>query len=156
MSDLSLPQTQDVAADFAALTGDGAVKTQIRIGLVVVGALAAFLVAGATFAKLDSAVMSYGVVQAEGQDKVVQHPDGGVVSAILVKEGDLVKQGQVVMRLDPTQADANLAIEQTSVDTLTAALARLQAEALGAPTVTYPKALTDRASDPDVAAIWPR
>ncbi len=153
MSDLSLPQTQDVAAEFAALTGDGAVKTQIRVGLVVVGALAAFLVAGATFAKLDSAVMSYGVVQAEGQDKVVQHPDGGVVSAILIKEGELVKQGQVVMRLDPTQANANLAIEQTSVDTLTAALARLQAEALGAAAVTYPKALTDRESDPDVAAV---
>ncbi len=64
-----------------------------------------------------------------------------------------MQQGQVVMRLDPTQANASLAIEQTAVDTLTASLARLQAEALGATTITYPKALTARAADPAVAAI---
>lgn len=153
MSDVTLPETGDAAAEFAALTGDGAVKTQIRVGLAVVGVLAAFLVAGSTFAKLDSAVMAYGVVQAEGQDKVVEHPDGGVVQAILVKEGDLVNRGQVLLRLDPTQANSSLAIEQTAVDTLAAQLARLEAETLGAPAITFPKSLTDRASDPAVAAI---
>ena len=153
MSDMSLPNVGDAAAEFAVLTGDGAVKQQIRIGLAVVGILAMFLIVGAAWAHLDSAVMSYGVVQAEGNRKVVEHPDGGVISAILVKEGDLVKQGQVVMRLDPTQANTSLAIEQTSVDTLSATLARLQAEALGASTVIYPKDLTSRAADPAVAAI---
>ncbi|QUD87222.1 HlyD family type I secretion periplasmic adaptor subunit [Phenylobacterium montanum] len=153
MTGAALPDTRDAAAEFAALTGDGAIKRQIRTGLVIVGVLAAFLIAGSTFARLDSAVMAYGVVQAEGQDKVVEHPDGGVVSAILVREGDLVKQGQVLMRLDPTQANASLAIEQTAVDTLAAQLARLEAEAVGAPTIAFPKSLTDRASDPAVAAI---
>jgi HlyD family type I secretion membrane fusion protein len=153
VSDLSLPSAGDAAAEFAALTGDGAVKKQIRLGMTVVGTLAAFLILGATWAKLDSAVMSYGVVQAEGNHKLVEHPDGGVIAAILVKEGDLVQQGQVVMRLDPTQANTSLAIEQTSVDTLTATLARLQAEAFGAPAITYPKELTARAADPAVAAI---
>lgn len=153
MSEMSLPTAGDTAADFEALTGDRAVKQQIRIGLWVVGGLAAFLLVGATFARLDSAVMSFGVVRAEGDHKVVQHPDGGVISAITVKEGDLVKQGQVVIRLDPTQASANLAIEQTSVDTLAATVARLQAEASGARAITYPADLMARAADPAVAAI---
>ena len=153
MSEMSLPHLGDTAAEFDALTGDGAVKRQIRLGASVVGILAVFLILGATWGRLDSAVMAFGVVQADGDHKVVEHPDGGVVTAILVKEGDLVKQGQVVMRLDTTQANASLAIEQTSVDTLTASLARLQAEAIGAPAITYPKDLMARAADPAVAGI---
>ncbi|MDR3508788.1 MAG: HlyD family type I secretion periplasmic adaptor subunit, partial [Caulobacteraceae bacterium] len=153
MSDTVMNAPQDTAADFAALTGEAAVKRLIRGGLIIVGGLALFLAIGATWARLDSAVMTYGVVQAEGNHKVVEHPDGGVVTAILVKEGDLVRQGQVVMKLDPTQANASLAIEQTSVDTLTATVARLQAEAEGAIRVTYPPELMSRASDPAVAAI---
>jgi HlyD family type I secretion membrane fusion protein len=152
MSDLVLSAAGDTDAALTALTGDAVVTRLIRTGLFIVGGLTLFLVGGGAIAKLDSAVMSFGVVQAEGNHKVVEQPDGGVVSAILVKEGDLVRQGQVVMRLDASQANAGLAIEQTAVDTLMATVARLEAEATGAKAVTYPQALTSRAADPAVAA----
>ena len=152
MSDLALNAPGDTDDALAALTGDAAVTRLIRTGVGICGGLAVLLIGGGALARLDSAVMSYGVVQAEGNHKVLQHPDGGVVSAILVKDGDLVRQGQVVMRLDPSQATAALAIEQTAVDTLMATTARLEAEAAGAAAVTYPQALLSRAADPAVAA----
>jgi len=149
----SLFANEAKAADLSALAGDAAVKRMIRNGgLIIIGFFAVLLGWGST-AHLDSAVTAFGVVQVEGSRKVVQHPDGGIISAILVKEGDAVQQGQVLIRLDPVQADAALNIQSAAVDTLEATVARLEAEEAGAAKITFPADLTARASTPQVAAI---
>ena len=141
------------AADLSALAGDAAVKRMILTGGLIIFGFFALLFGWGSVAHLDSAVTSFGVVQAEGSRKVVQHPDGGVIDAILVKEGDLVQQGQVLIRLDPVQANAALNIQSADVDTLEATVARLEAEEVGAGKVVFPADLTARAADPQVASI---
>jgi len=140
-------------ADLSALAGDAAVKRMIRTGGLIIFGFFALIFGWGSTAHLDSAVTTFGVVQAEGSRKVVQHPDGGIINAILVKEGDLVQQGQILIRLDPVQANAALNIQIADVDTLEASVARLQAEEAGADKVVFPADLTARAADPQVASI---
>ena len=155
MSDILLPhpRPEAAAAALSALAGEAVTRRLIRRGVAVMVVFFVFLGGWTMIAHLDSAAVAYGAVQAEGSHKVVEHPDGGVVTAILVKEGDLVREGEVLIKLDPLQATANLNIEISAVDTLTANLSRLQAEAAGAKVVTYPDSLTGRAGDPAVAAL---
>jgi len=141
------------AADLSALAGDAAVKRMIRTGGLIIFGFFALIFGWGSTAHLDSAVTTFGVVQAEGSRKVVQHPDGGIINAILVKEGDLVQQGQILIRLDPVQANAALNIQISDVDTLEASVARLQAEEAGADKVVFPPDMTARAADPQVASI---
>ena len=141
------------AADLSALAGDAAVKRMIRNGGLIIAGFFVLLLGWGSVAHLDSAVMSFGVVQAEGSRKVVQHPDGGVITAIQVKEGDLVKQGQVLMRLDPVQATSALNIQTSDVETLEATVARLEAEEAGAGKIVFPADLAAHAADPQIAAI---
>src|SRR5258705_11870209 len=62
----------------------------------------------ATTAPLASAVVASGSFVATGQNKQVQHLEGGIIREMLVKEGDLVTQGQVLLRLDDTSAKSKL------------------------------------------------
>ncbi len=155
MSEILLPQprAETAVATLSALASDNVSRRLIRRGLAVVAFFFVFLGGWAMLAHLDSATMAFGAVQAEGAHKVVEHPDGGVVTAILVKEGDAVQAGQVLIKLDPVQATANLNIETGAVDSYTANFARLQAEAAGARAVAYPDSLASRAADPNVAGL---
>lgn len=155
MTDLArtLFASEAKAADLSALAGDAAVKRMIRTGGLIIFGFFALIFGWGSTAHLDSAVTTFGVVQAEGSRKVVQHPDGGIINAILVKEGDLVQQGQILIRLDPVQANAALNIQISDVDTLEASVARLQAEEAGADKVVFPPDMTARAADPQVASI---
>ena len=155
MTDLArtLFASEAKTADLSALAGDAAVKRMIRTGGLIIFGFFALIFGWGSTAHLDSAVTTFGVVQAEGSRKVVQHPDGGIINAILVKEGDLVQQGQILIRLDPVQANAALNIQISDVDTLEASVARLQAEEAGADKVVFPPDMTARAADPQVASI---
>jgi HlyD family type I secretion membrane fusion protein len=155
MSEIVLPQpmADTAGAALSGLAGDAAVRRLIMRGASVLVGFFVLLGGWSAVAHLDSAAVAYGAVQSEGNHKVVEHPDGGIVTEILVKEGDLVQQGQVMVKLDPVQATANLNIETSAVDTFTANLARLQAEGAGASTVAYPASLTNRAADPNVAVL---
>ena len=73
-----------------------------------------------------------GTLVVESDVKKVQHPTGGVVGEIHVRDGDRVKAGDVLIRLDETQTRANLAIIEKSLDELAARQARLEAERDGA------------------------
>jgi HlyD family secretion protein len=123
----------------------------IRSGLVVVTGLFGFLGGWAALSPLDSAAITYGIVSADGNRKAVQHMDGGIVAAILVKEGELVQAGQELIRLDQLQPRAALDIQSAAVVTLSAQLARLEAEAADQDTIEFPKWLTDRRSEPAIA-----
>ncbi|RWB23944.1 biotin/lipoyl-binding protein, partial [Mesorhizobium sp.] len=73
--------------------------------------------------------------------KKVQHPTGGVVGQIFVREGDAVTADQVLIRLDETITRANLAIVTKSLDEFEARLARLEAERDGHDSIEFPSSL---------------
>ena len=85
--------------------------------------------------------------------KKVQHPTGGIVGELRVRDGDHVKQGDIVVRLDDTVTRANLAIVTKGLDELHARKARLEGERDGASQVKFPPDLVARASDPEIASI---
>jgi HlyD family secretion protein len=85
--------------------------------------------------------------------KKVQHPTGGVVGELRARDGDVVKAGDILVRLDDTVTKASLAIVTKGLNAMYARAARLQAESLGADHVTFPKSLLDQAGDPDAKAV---
>ncbi|NRP72385.1 Type I secretion system membrane fusion protein PrsE [Ensifer psoraleae] len=104
--------------------------------MVAVSTLAVALVVGvggwAATTELSSAVVAGGVVVVDDNVKKVQHLTGGIVGELLVREGDRVEAGQVLIRLDGTTVRANLAIVESTLAQLYARSARLQAERIGA------------------------
>ncbi|MFB9949245.1 HlyD family type I secretion periplasmic adaptor subunit [Rhizobium puerariae] len=116
--------------------------------VVMVGGAGAW----AAYANLSGAVVASGHFVVDSYVKKVQHPTGGVVGEILVREGDEVKAGDIVMRLDATQTRANLAIVSKRLDELSARLARLEAERDDLASIAFPERLTERGDDPDVAS----
>src|SRR5436190_11208521 len=82
----------------------------------------------AALAPLNGAVVAAGTFVATGQNKLVQHLEGGIVKEISVREGDLVDAGQVLMRLDDTASKAKLRQLQLKHNRLLAIGARLEAE----------------------------
>jgi HlyD family type I secretion membrane fusion protein len=125
----------------------------VRNGVIVILGFFGFLGGWAALSPLDSATITYGVVGAEGSRKAVQHLDGGVVDAILVKDGDLVAEGQELIRLDQVQPRSTLEIYSSAVQTQLATIARLEAEAADADAIEFPKALLSRAEEPAIKAL---
>jgi HlyD family secretion protein len=125
--------------------------------LAIGGAAIALLVGGvggwAVTTELSGAVIASGQLVVDSNVKKVQHPTGGVVGELRVREGDRVKAGDVVVRLDETQTRAGLAIVTKALDELAARQARNEAERDGAERVTFPPELLARAADPDVLRV---
>lgn len=107
--------------------------------------------AWAVLAPLQSAIMAPGTIMVESRVKTIQHLEGGIVRDILVNDGQTVKAGQVLVKMDPTQARANLQSLEDQGDALEAQEARLEAQRDGKAAITFPADLTNRASDPKVA-----
>ena len=105
----------------------------------------------ATIITLSGAVIAPGTIVVDSNDKKIQHRTGGVVGEILVREGDAVKAGDILVRLDATLARANLAIVTKGMDQLEARLARLEAERDGNQTIAFRDFLISKANDPTVA-----
>ncbi|MDQ6436226.1 HlyD family type I secretion periplasmic adaptor subunit [Mesorhizobium sp. LHD-90] len=95
----------------------------------------------AATAPLASGVVAHGVVVVSGNRKVVQHLEGGIISEILVKEGDIVEPDDVLIRLDRTQAVGNYTVLTERLALLQAAEARLQAESVNAEAIDFPPQL---------------
>jgi HlyD family secretion protein len=107
----------------------------------------------AVVTELSGAVVAPGTVVVDSHVKKVQHPTGGVVGEILARDGDQVRVGDVVIRLDETVAKANLAMVVKSLDELAARQARLEAERDGLPEIVFPSVITSRRTDPDLASL---
>jgi HlyD family type I secretion membrane fusion protein len=128
----------------------------MRVGIVVVAvALGGFATWAAT-APLDSAVVTAGTVTVESKRKTVQHREGGIVSQLLVKEGDKVAAGTVLVRLQDVTTQSQQETLRGQLDGKLAEHARLVAERDGLSAITFPAALTSRQSDPKVAGILAR
>lgn len=122
------------------------------IGFVAIAmAFGGFGVWAAT-SQIAGAVIAPGLLVVESNVKKVQHPTGGVVGEILVKEGDVVKAGDVVMRLDDTVTRATLGVVRSQLDELLAREARLIAERDDDTDVTFAPELLDRKSQTGIAA----
>lgn len=115
---------------FPALLG-----TAVAVGFF--GVLGGWSVA----APLATAAMAAGEIMVESHRKTVQHLEGGIVDRILVREGDRVTAGQVLVRLDTTQAEASLTQYAGQLDAQRALAARLAAERDGLAEVAFPAAL---------------
>lgn len=105
------------------------------------------------YAKIAGAVVTTGTFVATGENKTIQHLEGGVIRQILVQEGDLVVPGQPLMLLDDTAARAELRRLTLVRDQLQAQAARLMAEAEEKASFEFPASLTKDADDPEVEAI---
>ena len=129
------------------------IRLHLVTGLAVVAVLAGGLGGWASTQQISGALIAPGQIVVESNVKKVQHPTGGVVGELLARDGDVVKSGQVVVRLDDTVTKANLAIVTKNLDAAMARAARLEAEQRGLDKINFPKQLTDRAGEPDVAAV---
>ncbi len=127
----------------------------LRRQILAIGATAGVLVVGlggwAATTEFSGAVIASGQVVVNSNVKKVQHPSGGIVGELRVRDGQRVKAGEVLLRFDDTQTRANLAIITKTLDELAARQAREEAERDGAYSVVIPKDLADRMDDPDVS-----
>ena len=128
-------------------------RKPLILGLVAVALLVVGIGGWAAATQISGAVIAPGKLVVDSNVKKVQHPTGGVVGELLVKEGDQVKQGDVVVRLDGTQARASLAVVNKALDELVARQARNEAERDGDKSVTFPADLVARKDDPEVARL---
>lgn len=131
----------------------GTIRRHLLVGAAVVFLLVGGFGGWAATIQLWGAVIAPGMVVVDSSVKKVQHPTGGVVGELRVRDGDYVKGGDILMRLDETQARANLAILTKGLDELAARQTRLEAEREGAETMSFPEVLMRRAHDPDVAKV---
>lgn len=120
---------------------------------VVTLMLAAAVGLWAAQTNIAGAVVAQALVVVASNVKKVQHQTGGVVAEIKVKNGDLVKAGDVLIRLDETLTRANLQIVSKQLDELTVRAARLTAERNEASDIKLPDAIVSRLDDPAVAEI---
>ena len=123
-----------------------------RLGLWVLGVgLGGFLL-WAGLAPLDEGVPTHGMVTIDTKSKAVQHLSGGIVKAVLVREGDLVKQEQTLIELDEGVAKANHESVRQRYLGLRAMQGRLLAEQSGQTTIAFHPDLLAAKSDPLMAA----
>ena len=99
------------------------------------------------------ALIAPGTIVVDSNTKKVQHPTGGVVGEVRVHDGDHVKAGELLVRLDDTVARASLAIVTKGLTEFGARKARLAAERDRADTIKFPDDLLQREADPDVAQV---
>lgn len=100
--------------------------------LAVIACLVVTFGGWGTYARLDSAVVTHGMLLAESERKTVEHLEGGILRRLLVKSGDRVAAGQVVALLDATQTEAQLAQLAASSRALALRIWRLAVEEEGA------------------------
>lgn len=127
-NELYTPPAEDVASP----------NPEIRFGRWVLAIFFGILIAGGTIIRFDAAAYATGQVVVSGQRKEVQHRDGGVVGAIMVREGQQVREGEVLMRLAAADVEAQEQSLSAQVVRLLARRARLQAELGGSSRVPAP------------------
>jgi membrane fusion protein, adhesin transport system len=119
-----------------ASLGDHRRLERPRLFILALLVLLLALLVWSWFAPIDMVVRGSGRIVASEHNQVIQHLEGGIVSAILVREGAAVKKGQTLISIADVRANADLGESNVKILGLQARVARLQAEASGAATVT--------------------
>jgi HlyD family secretion protein len=137
-----------------ALDSSRSIRRHVMAGLIIVLVLGGGVGGWAGTVTLSGALIASGQVVVDSNVKKVQHPTGGIVGELRVRDGDRVKQGDILVRLDDTVTRANLSIVNKGLNELYARRARLESERDGIDTVRFSADLLARAeADPEVAAL---
>jgi HlyD family secretion protein len=129
------------------------IRRHLIVGLVISTMLTCVVGGWASTAEISGALIAPGSIVVDSNVKKVQHPTGGVVGAVFVQDGDRVKAGDILVRLDDTVTKASLAIVTKGLNALWARAARLEAEREGADKITFPPQLLDQSENPDVRDV---
>ncbi|MCH8998266.1 MAG: HlyD family type I secretion periplasmic adaptor subunit [Proteobacteria bacterium] len=148
MTSSNTPESNPTPQNGAARLGRETVA-----GFAIVGVFLAGFVGWAALAPLESAAIAPGVVSVDGNRKTVQHLEGGIVGEILVREGERIAAGQVLIRLDDTTPRASLELLRGRWMVASALEARLEAERDGQATIRFPASLLGRRGDPKARQI---
>lgn len=133
------------------LNTSNAINRHLAIALVTALVFGGSAVAWSTCASLDGAIVAHGTVVVENSVKKVQHPTGGIVGILNVREDQHVNAGDVVVRLDDTATKANLGIIINELTALRARAVRLRAEREGLTELVFPDNLRAyETSDPAI------
>lgn len=104
--------------------------------------------------QISGAVVATGQIEVDQSRQIVQHPDGGVVETVAVREGQAVAAGELLLRLDGSAMQSELDIVETQLFEAMSRRARLEAERDDAPAILTPAELADAAArDPDIAEL---
>lgn len=114
------------------------ISKPLKFGIILVLIFVVGFGGWGLFARIDKAAIAVGEIVPGGNNRVVQHLEGGVIEEILVKEGDVVEKGEVLIKLSKSSAGANVEIYETALNTSVAEYARLVAERDSKDKVTYP------------------
>jgi HlyD family secretion protein len=139
-----------LAHNAPAHSAERSIRRHIFVGSLLVAFIAFGLGGWASTAEISGALIAPGSLVVDSNVKKVQHPTGGVVGELFVRDGDHVKAGDMLIRLDETVTRANLAIVTKGLTELYARHARLAAERDGADTVAAPPELADHIDNPEV------
>lgn len=145
---MNMPSTiSDLARQLLPAFGeDGADKAKspvlLKRLLMTIGGLLIVLLVLAAVVPMGGAVIGGGAVGVESRVKRIAHPTGGVIKAIYVRNGEHVKQGQLLMRLDDRVTGADAMYSNLTVEQLLAQRARLEAERLGSGKLLFPPELS--------------
>ncbi|EDP63527.1 RsaA secretion system, membrane protein RsaE [alpha proteobacterium BAL199] len=127
--------------------------SSITIGYLIVLVFFGGFGGFAAFAPLQSSVMATGELRVENSRKIVQHPEGGIVAEINVREGQRVEQGEVLLRLDPTRDRAQSNTLRRRYLGALAEQARLLAERDALESIDFPKEVLNELGDPEIAEL---
>ena len=143
-----------MSAPVADTTGGWRAGPFVLIGYAAVVLLLGSVALWGATARISGAVIASGTVEVAGSRQVVQHPDGGVVTEILARDGDLVAAGDVLLRLEGGRLEAELEIVEGQLFEVVAEEDRLVAQRDAADTVTFSAELMERAPDtPSIAEL---
>jgi HlyD family secretion protein len=136
---------------------NGTTQRSIRAHLVAISAASLFLVLGigviGATTELAGAVIASGALVVDSNVKKVQHPTGGIVGELLVRDGSQVRAGDLLIRLDETTAQANVAMVDKSLSELYARRARLEAERDGTNEIEFPDDLLQAARQAEIGRV---
>ena len=130
------------------------IRRHVLAGLTVFAVLAVGVGGWVGTTTLSGALIAPGSIVVDSNVKKVQHPTGGVVGELRVREGDRVKGGEIVIRLDQTMTRSNLAIITKGLDELSARKARLSSERDSADAMVFPGQLTSREASRTSHRSW--
>jgi HlyD family type I secretion membrane fusion protein len=128
-------------------------RPYIISGIVIIVLFFGGILAWSAFLPFYGAVIAPGIVKVSGNKKIVQHLEGGIVDEVLVRDGDAVKKGQVLIKLKSEKIDANIDLLQGKLNFKLAELARLRAESVMARSINWPEELIARKDDPGVVSV---
>lgn len=121
-----------------------------RASQIIIGAFLLFLI-WAIFAPIDAGVTAQGVVKVSGYRKTLQHPTGGIIEDILVKEGQEVNEGDPLIRINPLKVNADYTAANLQYINALVTEARLKSELEGANKIVWPAEIESREQDSQVA-----